>query len=143
MARANLTQSLAARRLLWLEALGFLLVILAMWADEVFDVPALLGGQATPVNWLEGILETVLVSVLGLITVALSARLLRRVRQLEGLISVCSICKRIHAEDQSWVPLETYVRERSDADFTHGLCPDCIRSHYPSVAARVLKRPAS
>jgi CheY-like chemotaxis protein len=47
--------------------------------------------------------------------------------QLSGLLSICSHCKKIRDTDDQWVPFELYVEEHSDADFTHGLCPECER----------------
>lgn len=47
------------------------------------------------------------------------------VRQLEGLLSICAYCKRIRDEKESWVRVEEYIESRSDATFTHGICPEC------------------
>jgi hypothetical protein len=60
-------------------------------------------------------------------------RLLRRelevtlaeVRALRGILPICSRCKRIRDEDDCWHAVEVYVREHSDAEFTHSLCPEC------------------
>jgi Protein of unknown function (DUF3365) len=60
----------------------------------------------------------------------------RHIRRLEGLLPICSHCKMIRKEgadprDQaSWLPMETYIEERTDAEFTHGICPACIKQHY-------------
>ncbi|QWV98636.1 hypothetical protein KP003_05255 [Geomonas nitrogeniifigens] len=48
-----------------------------------------------------------------------------RVKRLEGIISICSYCKKIRTEEQSWEQLEKYFSEHSDAMFSHGMCPDC------------------
>jgi hypothetical protein len=47
------------------------------------------------------------------------------VRRLEGLLSICAYCKRIRDERQNWVRVEEYIEGRSDATFTHGICPEC------------------
>jgi DNA-binding response OmpR family regulator len=47
------------------------------------------------------------------------------VRRLEGLLSICAYCKRIRDERQRWVRVEEYIEGRSDATFTHGICPEC------------------
>jgi phosphoserine phosphatase RsbU/P len=49
---------------------------------------------------------------------------------LEGLLSVCSYCKRIRSTDNSWGSLEQYVELHSNAEFTHGVCPDCYAKHF-------------
>ncbi len=50
---------------------------------------------------------------------------LAEVRKLSGLLPVCAWCKRVRDEHDHWVSLEAYVMDHSDADFTHGICPDC------------------
>jgi DNA-binding response OmpR family regulator len=47
------------------------------------------------------------------------------VRQLQGMLPICSYCKRIRNDDNLWTQVEAYVSEHSDADFTHGICPQC------------------
>jgi len=59
-----------------------------------------------------------------------------RVKTLEGILSTCMYCKKIRDEDKTWVSLEQYVTERSDAAFSHGVCPECY-----SKAAAQLHRP--
>lgn len=55
--------------------------------------------------------------------------LLRTVEQLSGLLPICSYCKNIRdegqARDEAWVPIETYVSKRTEAAFSHGVCPSC------------------
>ena len=48
---------------------------------------------------------------------------------LEGLLSVCSYCKRIRNADGGWGSLERYVEKRSKAEFSHGVCPECYDKH--------------
>jgi CRP-like cAMP-binding protein len=57
----------------------------------------------------------------------------RRVRALEkslmnslgGILPICSNCKKIRDEGGAWVPIEVFVRDRSDAEFSHSICPEC------------------
>jgi PAS domain S-box-containing protein len=58
-------------------------------------------------------------------------RALDEVNLLSGLLSICASCKRIKDEQNSWQPLESYIQSRSEAKFTHGLCPDCLHKLYP------------
>ena len=46
-------------------------------------------------------------------------------KQLHGLLPICSYCKRIRGDDQYWQQVESYIAERSDAQFSHGICPPC------------------
>ena len=50
---------------------------------------------------------------------------LSNVKQLHGLLPICSYCKRIRGDDQYWTQVESYIAERSDAQFSHGICPTC------------------
>ncbi len=56
---------------------------------------------------------------------------LRNVRMLRGLLPICASCKKIRDEKGQWNEVERYIKERSSADFTHGICPDCARRLYP------------
>ena len=57
---------------------------------------------------------------------------LGKVKVLSGLLSICAACKRIRNEEGEWEALENYIRTRSEADFSHGLCEDCLRKLYPT-----------
>lgn len=52
-------------------------------------------------------------------------RALDNIKTLEGMLPICSSCKKIRTPDNEWHVIETYIRERTDATFTHGICPDC------------------
>jgi PAS domain-containing protein len=53
------------------------------------------------------------------------------VKRLTGLLPICMHCKRIRGDRGFWERVEQYVSERSDAVFSHGLCPECAQKHYP------------
>ncbi|HDQ44531.1 MAG TPA: hypothetical protein ENN17_03400 [bacterium] len=61
------------------------------------------------------------------------ARHLAEVRTLRGLIPICMHCKKIRNEDGFWVQVERYVSAHSDAEFSHGICEQCIQEHYPDL----------
>jgi hypothetical protein len=56
---------------------------------------------------------------------------LNEVQLLKGLLHICANCKRIKDEEEQWQVLEVYLQAHSEAKFTHGLCPDCLRKLYP------------
>jgi two-component system cell cycle sensor histidine kinase/response regulator CckA len=56
---------------------------------------------------------------------------LKRVKTLNGLLPICASCKKIRNDGGYWEQVESYIRSRSNAEFTHGICPDCVRSLYP------------
>ena len=53
------------------------------------------------------------------------------ISRLRGLLPICSHCKKIRDDKGYWEQIETYISEHSDAEFTHGLCPDCAKKYYP------------
>ena len=64
---------------------------------------------------------------------------LQRVKTLSGLLPICASCKKIRNDDGYWEQVETYIKRRSNAEFTHGICPDCVRALYPEYEARLLE----
>ena len=59
---------------------------------------------------------------------------LAKVKTLRGLIPICASCKKIRDDQGYWQQVEVYVRERSEAQFSHGICPDCMTELYPEFA---------
>jgi len=53
----------------------------------------------------------------------------QEVRQLEGLLPICSYCKKIRDELDRWSQVEDYVSRHTEAQFSHGICPDCYERH--------------
>jgi len=58
---------------------------------------------------------------------------LAEVKHLSGLLPVCSCCKKIRDDKGYWNRLEVYIEDRSEAQFSHGLCPNCAKGMYPDV----------
>ncbi len=58
---------------------------------------------------------------------------LRRIKTLNGILPICAHCKRIRDSVGDWHLLEEYIRERSDADFSHGICPECLKDQCPGL----------
>lgn len=54
--------------------------------------------------------------------------LTEEVRRLEGLLPICSYCKRIRDQADRWTTIESYITERCDASFTHSICPSCYQT---------------
>jgi hypothetical protein len=61
---------------------------------------------------------------------------LSEVKTLSGLLPMCASCKKIRDDSGYWNSVETFIRENSNADFTHGLCPDCRETLYPGMPMR-------
>jgi PAS domain S-box-containing protein len=56
---------------------------------------------------------------------------LAKVKSLSGLLPICASCKKIRDEVGQWHVLEIYIRDHTEADFSHGICPDCQKKLYP------------
>ncbi|MBW2615776.1 MAG: cyclic nucleotide-binding domain-containing protein [Deltaproteobacteria bacterium] len=73
------------------------------------------------------------------VAVELLQTLSRRIRAIEeslvkvlgGFLPICANCKKIRNEDDSWIPIEKYITEHSEAEFSHGICPECAKKLYP------------
>jgi hypothetical protein len=96
----------------------------------------------TPWNAVDAIINTairVAVLVLFAYLISRTARqtreLARRVNLLEGILPICSLCKKIRDERGDWQPVEIFVSNRSEALFSHSLCPDCLKRDYKQVQA--------
>jgi hypothetical protein len=63
---------------------------------------------------------------------------LTQVKKLSGFLPICASCKKIRDDKGYWRQVEEYVREHSEAEFSHSICPDCMRSLYPEIADDVL-----
>ena len=114
---------------------------LTAWGVSALGLPVLLAFRAAyplAVGLLVGLQMLV---VLGMVILVvdrmrlLAEAIATHAGRLEGLLPICAFCKRIRAGDESWHSVEEYIRDRSDADFTHGVCPDCMEKYYPGISA--------
>ncbi|MEW6050247.1 MAG: response regulator [Candidatus Zixiibacteriota bacterium] len=56
---------------------------------------------------------------------------LREIKTLRGIVTICMHCHKMLNDERSWERLEKYVQEHSEAQFSHGLCPECLEKYYP------------
>ena len=56
---------------------------------------------------------------------------LAEVKQLSGMLPICCHCKKIRDDKGYWSQIEEYIKNHSEASFSHGICPDCIKKYYP------------
>ena len=62
---------------------------------------------------------------------------LEKVKTLSGLLPICAWCKNIRNDEGYWQAVEQYVGEHTTAEFTHGICPDCIKKYYLELEEEV------
>lgn len=58
---------------------------------------------------------------------------LEKVKQLNGMLPICANCKNIRDDNGYWNQIEAYIRDHSEAEFSHGICPDCAKILYPDL----------
>lgn len=58
---------------------------------------------------------------------------LAQVKTLSGLLPICSSCKKIRDDRGYWNQIESYIRDHSEAEFSHGICPECLQRLYPDI----------
>ena len=122
------------RQVITYQVVAFILMIALIWFDELADIPHLLfGAGATPVNWRESLTETVFIIPVASTIIYYTRMLFHKMKYLEGLLPICSSCKNIRDVQGNWQSIEAYIHDRSDARFSHGLCPKCARNLYPEV----------
>ena len=56
---------------------------------------------------------------------------LSEVRKLSGLLPICAACKKIRDDKGFWNQIEVYISQHSEAQFSHGICPECCKRIYP------------
>ncbi len=58
---------------------------------------------------------------------------LAQVKRLSGLVPICSFCKQIRDDKGYWNQIETYIQDHSEAEFSHSICQECAKEHYPDL----------
>ena len=125
-----MTKNKLTARTISYQLIGYGVLLFLIAGDELFDFPHhIFGVPATPVNWAETFIEGSYIVLLCVFTVYLSVRYLKRIKFLEGFLPICSFCKKIRKENE-WTALEKYMRDHSEALFSHGVCPDCAAKYY-------------
>lgn len=122
------------RKVLSAIALGMVVLICLIWINEAFELHLFpLRIEQTPINAAEGVVETII--ILGIFSTIYHkvSKILKRLKHLEGVLAICSSCKKIRGRDGQWHHLEDYISSESDAVFTHTLCEECAKTLYPDI----------
>jgi hypothetical protein len=107
--------------------------------NEFVDLPHLLLGDPpiAPIQRRgEIILEIVFAIFICWLEIWFVQKLRRDIRILEGFLPICAHCKKIRELGQ-WEPVEQYIKSHSLADFTHSICPDCLKIFYPDISRKI------
>ncbi len=61
---------------------------------------------------------------------------LKEVKELSGLLPICASCKKIRDDKGYWNQIESYIKKHSKAEFSHSICPECVKELYPGIYSK-------
>jgi hypothetical protein len=124
------------------QFLSFVLLICMVWAIQSLDVvSAVFDVPADSAKWIDSCILTAGIIIVGFITVGHTYLQERRI--LRGLITVCSYCHKVELDGRNWQQMETFVSDRSLAEFTHGICPSCYEKAVRKLSKEEQDTPAT
>lgn len=65
---------------------------------------------------------------------------LTEIKDLRGILPLCSFCKKIRDDKGYWQQVDVYIQKHSQADISHSLCPDCLKEHYPNLSETMARK---
>jgi hypothetical protein len=108
------------------ESIGFGLIILLTWLDELTRLSSyLFGGEPHISDWRDSAMLTLLILAVWAVVFVFTRRLLAHLHHLEAFLRVCAWCRKVGYQDK-WVPLEEYFAAGFKVETTHGMCPECF-----------------
>lgn len=118
--------------ILWVEGIGFGMIIALIWVTEYLQVPHLLFAEEAHVLWQRALYRSASVVVVWLAVHLATRRLLQRLHQLEEFLLICAWCRKI-GHNNAWVSMEEYFGSTLFMRTTHGICPECSRDVKQSI----------
>ena len=125
------------QRILWYESIGFILLMVLSWLNELISLPHLLFGSGEHSNLHEAIMETSVLLLVWAVVFLFTRRLLARLYFLDNFLRVCAWCQKIGHDDQ-WSSLEDYFHKGFAITTSHSMCPECQQKWEqvtPNIAA--------
>jgi hypothetical protein len=117
------------------QLICFVMLLILVWANEMLDLPAqFYGTESSGADYFAASTLSLFVVVTAVITIGQTY--LTQQRIITGMIVICSRCHRIKLSDASWQQLESYVTDRSEATFSHALCPECFTRDASDINAQ-------
>ena len=135
-------KSKTVRLLIISQAIIVLLFLCLTVGNEIIDVPHYVFNDA-PTSFSQRLgeigIEIFIFFTIMTIQILLFIKLYRRIRFLEGFITVCARCKKIRNVEDQWEQMEKYIAKHSLAQFSHSICPDCAKQLYPDYCKEKIK----
>jgi hypothetical protein len=125
----------ARNSVLWIEAGGFLFLIMMSWLVEVLRIPHYLFNEPFVPHWNRALLRTVVVLLIWGWVFLLTRRMLKRMHHLEEFLRICSWCRKV-CHDDEWLKLEDFFNSRFSTRTSHGMCPECLKKKVEELALR-------
>jgi hypothetical protein len=66
-------------------------------------------------------------------------KVIAEVKMISGLLPICASCKKIRNDEEYWEQIESYIRDHSEAEFSHGICPECLKTLYPELYKKLVE----
>ena len=118
-------------------------LLLLTLGNEILDLPHYLFHDA-PTLYSQRLgeisIELIIFFIITAAQVVLLRKLYKRIRMLEGFLLICANCKKIKNKEEQWEQIEKYIMEHSQAEFSHGICPECTQKLYPDFYNATLKK---
>lgn len=117
--------------------LGFALLLVLVWVVELARLPHLLLGEPAVFYWPRVLIRTAVLLLIWAWMYRVIAPIVRRLHELEGLLRICSWCRRVGHEDQ-WLTVEEFFGSRLATRTSHSICPECsvkAKVHLPPLPA--------
>jgi glucose-6-phosphate 1-dehydrogenase len=129
-------------RIAFWQFLGFGLLLAAVWANHYLGLKEAIFGKVFHDDWWQdAVIMTIAIIVVGFVTI--THTFVQQKHVLHGFLRVCTYCKRVKLDNQKWEQMEKYISERSRAEFSHGICPDCFQKTIADLESQGLAKDSS
>jgi hypothetical protein len=112
--------------ILWIEGVGFSLLIALSWLTEAIRIPHYLFGEPFAPDWRRAMLRTIVIALIWTSVHLATQRLLKRLHYLEEFLRICSWCRKVCHHDE-WLTMEDYFNSKFATRTSHGMCPECLQ----------------
>jgi hypothetical protein len=120
-----------AFQVLWIECIGFAVLLVISWLDELVRLPQVLFGGAALANWREAAIESTVILIVWFAVFVATRRVLKRFYYLEEQLKMCGWCRKLeHGGD--WVSLKDYLEKELGVETSLGICSNCGRRLFPA-----------
>jgi hypothetical protein len=120
--------------ILWIEGIGFSVLIALSWLTETARIPHYFFGEPFAANWHRAVLRTVVILLIWTWVHVATKRLLKRLHHLEEFLRICGWCRKV-CHNGAWINLEQYFNSKFATSMTHGMCPECLEKAKGEFAA--------